>query len=219
MDEATNAVIREHEIRTGEWKFSGLSEQLYTWFDRFNQRFFDGKLQIPAISFQATRINTLGHYVIDRNGFGLKWNININRLYVDRPLMGILGTFLHEMIHEWQEEFGKRKSRSHYHNVEFRKKSMEFGIPSNEYGATIGYRNPFVALLREHGVDAEITIGPDVPLLIPIQGKSKLKRWSCGCTNVWVAVKDFQAKCLKMDCGYEFELGKEKIKDGAERCG
>jgi hypothetical protein len=81
---------------------------------------------------------------------------------------------------------------------------MELGIPSSEYGATMGYRDPFVALLREHGVDAETTIGRVVPLLIPIQGKSKLKKWSCGCTNVRVAVQDFWAKCLK--CENEFKL-------------
>lgn len=204
MDEATNAVIRDHEIQTDEWQFCKLSEELYTWFDRFNQRFLGDKLQPPAISFRTTRINTLGHYVINRNDFGLKWNININRLYTRRPLMGILETLLHEMIHQWQEEFGKRKSRGNYHNVEFRRKSIEFGIPSSKHGATLGCRDPFVALLREYGVDAQITIGRDVPLLIPIQGKSKLKKWSCGCTNVRVAVQDFRAKCLK--CGNEFQL-------------
>ena len=215
MDETTNAVIRSHEIQTDEWQFSKLSEQLYTWFDRFNERFFHDELQTPAISFRTTGVNTLGHYVIDRNEFGLKWNININQLYTDRPLMMTLATLLHEELHEWQMEFGKRKHRGNYHDIEYRKKSMELGIPSNKHGETLGYIDPFVALLREHGVDAEITIRRDVPLLMPMPGSSKLKRWSCGCTNVWVAVKDFQAKCLK--CSNEFELGKEKIKDGAKR--
>ena len=217
MDEATNAVIRDHEIQTDEWEYSKLSEHLYTWFDRFNERFFHDKLQTPAVSFRITRINTLGHYVINRNEFGLKWNININRLYTDRPLVEILGTYLHEMIHMWQQEFGKKRNRSNYHNVEYRKKSMELGIPSNERGMTLGCRDPFVAFLREHGVDAEITIGDDVPLPISIPGKSKLKRWSCGCTYVWVGVKDFQAKCLNEKCGNIFELGKEKIQQGEKR--
>jgi len=100
MDEVMNAAIRDHEIQTEDWKFSMLANQLYTWFDRFNERFFDHTLQPPAISFRKTRMNTFGHYVIDRNDFGLKWNININRLYVDRPLMEVLSTFLHEMTHE-----------------------------------------------------------------------------------------------------------------------
>ena len=33
---------------------------------------------------------------------------------------------------------------------------------------------------------------------------SKLKKWSCGCQNVRVAIADFSATCNK--CGYEFKL-------------
>jgi hypothetical protein len=181
-----------------------LSERLYTWFDRFNERFFEQKLQTPAISFRTTGIKRLGHYVIGRNDFGLKRNININQLYVNLPLKEILGILLHEMVHQWQVEFRKRKGRGNYHNIEFMKKTEELGIPSSKRGVTLGYGDPFVALLREQGVNAEITIGRDAPLLIPIPGKSKLKKWSCGCTNVRVAIEDFWAICLK--CENEFKL-------------
>ena len=37
-----------------------------------------------------------------------------------------------------------------------------------------------------------------------VSSKSKLKKWTCGCTNVRVAVSDFRARCLK--CGNEFKL-------------
>jgi hypothetical protein len=36
------------------------------------------------------------------------------------------------------------------------------------------------------------------------KGKSKLKKWSCGCTNIRVAVRSLEAKCLK--CGNKFEI-------------
>ena len=51
MDEATNKTIKEIEIRTKQWRFSNLSEKLYIWFDRFNERFFNIVLKPPVISF------------------------------------------------------------------------------------------------------------------------------------------------------------------------
>jgi hypothetical protein len=212
MDEATNEQIREHEIQTTDWLFSELSKEFYAWFERFNERFFDGKLPPAAISFRRTRVNTLGHYVVDRNEFGLRWNINLNSAQLKRPLAEILKTLLHEMIHQWQELFGK-DSKGNYHNVEYQKKSRELGIPVNAQGLTLGYYDPFVSFLREHGVEAEIRPlvdkeGNPVCPPIPVPGKSKLKLWSCGCTRVRVAVKDFRAKCLK--CENEFMLSHDK---------
>ena len=63
-------------------------------------------------------------------------------------------------------------------------------------------------LLKKHGVVFNHSIDFDgiinIPPKIKPKGKSKLKKWTCGCTNVRVAVKEFEAKCLK--CGNEFEL-------------
>ena len=50
-------------------------------------------------------------------------------------------------------------------------------------------------VLREEGI-----VVPAIPLPLmqmPGEGGSKLKKWSCGCTNVRVAVADFRAVCLK----------------------
>jgi hypothetical protein len=211
MDEATNKTIKEIEICTKQWKFSNLSEQLYIWFDRFNERFFNNVLKPPVISFEKTSSRTLGHYVIGRNAFGLKWNININRQYVGSDLASTLATLLHEAIHLWQEEFGKKKgkrNRNNYHNVEFRTKAKLIGIPCNNYGVTLHYQDPFVSLLRDHGVSVKCKVSTVVESekihIEPTFGRSKLKKWSCGCTNVRVAVADFRAKCLK--CNNEFQL-------------
>ena len=212
MDEVINRTIKEHEIQTDEWLFSKLSEQMYIWVDRFNERFFDRKLQTPVISFRRTRVKTLGHYVIDRNEFGLKWNININRLYSDLPIGITLATLLHEMIHQWKEGGGGSKTRKNYHSVTFRRKAELLGIPCNERGVTLAYRDPFRSLLREYGIDFDEVIGKyDLETetdIIGIPGNSKLKKWSCGCTNVRVAIEDFRAKCLK--CMNVFQLA-EKI--------
>jgi hypothetical protein len=65
-----------------------------------------------------------------------------------------------------------------------------------------------VTLLKGQGVEfVDVDQSDGVIILPPTvkpKGKSKLKKWSCGCTNIRVAVKEFEAKCLK--CGREFEL-------------
>ena len=208
MDEIINRKIRELETQTKQWRFSDLSEQLYIWFDLFNENFFQGRLKNPVISFERTRSDTLGHFALDRNAFGLKWNTNINCLYVDLPLVDTLATLLHEMTHQWQQEFGKKGTKrrtSSYHNVEFRDMTKSMGIPSNESGATLSYQNPFLLLLKNHGVDIyQKSFSEEMPVISKRPGKSKLKKWHCGCTNVRVAISDFQAQCLK--CGNRFIL-------------
>jgi hypothetical protein len=201
MDEITNATIKEHEIQTEDWLFSRLSGQIYLWVDRFNEHFFDLKLQIPVISFRRTRVNTLGHYIIDRNEFGLKWNINFNRLYVDHPMWVTLATLLHEMIHQWEERGERRKARRNYHTVGFREKAQLIGIPCDQKGVSLAYQDPFRSLLRKYGIDLDNLIGEHdqetETSVAVIPGNSKLKKWTCGCTNVRVAIDDFKAKCLK----------------------
>jgi hypothetical protein len=208
-DEITNIAVKENGIRATDWGYRDLSELLYAWFNRFNERFFENLLKTPVISFERTRINTLGHFVIDRNPFGLKWNINLNRLYVGLPLVDILSILLHEQIHLWQQEFGKKKGKNphnNYHNKEFRLKAKLLGIPSNESGMTLYYQNPFLSFLRDHGVRISSRFFRDKEVKQMRSSKSKLKKWSCGCTNVRVAIPDFRAKCLKEKCGNQFEL-------------
>jgi len=208
MDETTNQVIKENEIQAKDWSFSSLSEHLYIWFDLFNERFFQNTLKTPVISFEKRRVNNLGHFVIDRNALGLKWNINVNSLYVDLPLVDTLATLLHETAHQWQQEFGKKKGKnsySNYHNVEFRTKTRLLGIPSNKSGVTLSYQDPFLSLLKFHGVCVKSSILSDGEIKMKEkQGRSKLKKWSCGCTNVRVGIKDFEAQCLK--CGNKFKM-------------
>lgn len=60
--------------------------------------------------------------------------------------------------------------------------------------------SPFTRLLERHGVHL-----PPLAKSVVLErkrGESKLKKWTCGCTNVRVAVADFQALCLK--CGKVF---------------
>lgn len=202
-DESINLAIRENEKNIRDWNLSGLAKKVYWWVDYFNQEFFtDQTVPVPVISFERTNVNSLGHYVIGRNAIGVKENININTVHLKRPFWEILATLLHELTHSWQASYGS-PSNNWYHNNEFRSKMQKFGIFTDKKGCHIKVANPFVSLLKSRGVefvDEEQSDGVIIyPPSVKPKGKSKLKKWSCGCTNVRVAVKEFEAKCLICD--------------------
>ena len=207
-DESINLAIRENEKNTRDWDLSGLAKKLYWWVDFFNLEFFnDQPVPVPVISFESTNVNNLGHYVIGRNAIGVKENININSVHLKRPLWEILATLLHELTHSWQASYGS-PSNNWYHNNEFRSQMRKFGIFSDKKGCHIKIGDPFVTLLKDRGVAFEDVDHSDGTIILPPaakpKGRSKLKKWTCGCTNVRVAVQHFQAVCLR--CGKEFEL-------------
>ena len=116
LNESINIAIMDNEKSAHDWGLSELAWELYWWVDFFNVALFKNKpVPVPAISFEKTRVTNLGHYVIGRNAFGIKENININRVHLSRPLWDILTTHVHEMTHSWQATNGK-PSNSWFHN-------------------------------------------------------------------------------------------------------
>jgi len=209
--ESINLAIMENEKSIDDWELNSLAWELYWWVDFFNIAFYkDQPVPIPVISFSRTKISSLGHYVIGRNAFGIKENINLNTAHLNRPSWEILSTLLHETCHSWEHCYiiQENKTKTWYHSKAYREKMLSFGILCNEKGHHKEIGDPFVFLLKKHGVffgsntiiDGTIKISPRTKP----KGKSKLKKWTCGCTNIRVAVKEFEAKCLK--CGNKFEL-------------
>lgn len=208
LNEPINVAIRENEKMVTDWPLSDLAKELYLWTDIFNITFFkEHPVPVPAISFEKSKVGSLGHYVIGRNGFGVRENININRVHLDRPMWDILATLLHEMVHSWQGTYGNL-SNSWFHNREFRLKMAELGILVTEKGCHVAVGDPFVSLLREHGVKVSGEQSPDgmikFPPKVKPKGKSKLKKWTCGCQIVRVGKATFEATCDI--CGSKFEL-------------
>lgn len=208
FNETINVAIMENEKSATDWALHNLAWEMYWWVDFFNIAFFMNQpVPVPAISFERTKVTTLGHYVQGRNAFGLLENININSAHLGRPLWDILATLLHEMAHAWQKIYGK-PSKSWFHNKEFQLKMLSFGVVVNNKGAHLGVGDPFVFLLKKHGIEFNLNFNLNGIIKIPPKpkkkGKSKLKKWFCGCTNIRVAVPDLEAKCLK--CGNMFEL-------------
>jgi hypothetical protein len=218
LTEKININIMENELDATDWNLNGLAWELYWWTTFFNIRFFkDTPVPIPALTFEKSRVTTLGHYRIGRNDFAVREQINLNKLHLNRPLWDILATLLHEMVHSWEYCYlpEKERTKNWYHTKTFRQKMEEFGIICDEKGCHVGLvkKGLFVWTLRQHSVSlSEIPnynisgmseVFPIEPKKKP-KGKSKLKKWSCGCTNIRVAVPNFKAMCLR--CENEFEL-------------
>ncbi len=186
--------------RTENWRSQETITWLQAWADRLNVAF---KFHIPRLVLNVDRLpcNVLGHFRAGHNGLGLEGVIAINAKYVGMlEEWELLGVLVHEMVHAWQACHGTVGKRSH-HNREFRDKARELGLIVERNGVT-GYtaESPFKDLLRRFGVGApEVEIAPRSRVR---NGDSKLKKWSCGCTNVWVAVAGFSAKCGR--CGNVF---------------
>lgn len=186
--------LAEHQ-QADMWPGQELVTFLHTWFERFNTEF---KLEIAefALRLDYLHASCYGHFRYGHNGFGLKGEIALNRLYLvgNRPLCGILGTLLHEMLHAWQQEYGK-PGKGNYHNAEFRNKARGLGLIIDADGVTsYATDSPFKELLASYGIewsDEEARSGIE-----RVPGKSKLKKWSCGCTNVRVGQAEFHALCL-----------------------
>lgn len=198
VDEPVYRVLAEHQ-RAEEWDLQGVLCALLRWAEIFNTEF---KLEVPNLSLRVDWLsrNRLGHFRYGHNGFGLRNEIAINRRYLDqRDFWQVLGTLLHELLHAYQQAHGK-PGKGNYHNREFRKKAQQYGLIVDQRGFTqYAPDSPFLDLLRKH--DVHVPAVP--PPAVAHRGASKLKKWSCGCTNVRVAVADFRAKCLR--CHNVFE--------------
>jgi SprT-like family len=205
--EVLNHVVRQHEITT-PWDHQEIARLLHEWFERFNRVFFADQLPLSFLRFEPSRWTTLRHYRRGRNSVGALHEINLNTRYLDRPLCEVLATLLHEMNHQWQDLFG-RSSKRGYHNREFTTRCQALGIPctGGYCSSTVAYTDPFVALLKQHGIEVAMpTAMADQPFEITspspkLRGTSTLKKSRCQCTNLRAAVT-VVAVCLR--CGQPF---------------
>ncbi len=203
------AALAKFQQNAEDWELHHLVRILQVWAERFNLEF---KLEIPAISLCVDWLPAFcyGHFRSGRNGFGLINEIAINRKYlVDQGAWEVLGTLLHEMLHAWQETYGK-PGKNNYHNKEFRDKAHSIGLVIDSRG-TQQYLpdSPFFKILEREQVAFPAIKAPLMPAKKKV-GSSKLKKWSCCCTppvNVRVAIKDFNAKCLS--CNANFQLQRQ----------
>jgi hypothetical protein len=107
------------------WTPGRAAESDRPWVDRLRQEHarlnierFDGQLGDIPIRLSGRMRRRLGHVALDRTT-GLATEIALNRRHVQRdPWPLVEDTLLHEMVHQWQAETGRRVD----HGAGFREK-------------------------------------------------------------------------------------------------
>ena len=184
------------------------AELLYGAFtSRFNR-----EMPRPVITVQTKgRMNACAWFWADRWQDGEQSRIpeiNLCAEHVSDDLAELANSVLHEMVHYANWLDGVRDcSSSQYHNRRFKQRCEAVGLicerhPQKRYGWAC-------TKLSTEEETFVISLGIDETALnlsrIAQQGKhrtgSKLKKWVCGCTNLWAAV-DVHATCNR--CGRPF---------------
>jgi hypothetical protein len=211
--------LANHQANETEWDYQPLYGVLGVWFDRFNECF---RLRLPRVPLRLDhriRRNCAGYFLPGHNEFGLVYEIAVAVPPPDRlekvDTGDLLGTLLHEQLHLLQELAGV-PGQNNYHNAQYRDTAERFGLLVDQRGhQKYAPDSPFLDLLAEYGIDPPMSVQAERGALLGQQppprppapesgGRSKLRKWSCLCTNVRVAVADFRAQCLK--CGLIFVL-------------
>jgi hypothetical protein len=113
-------------------------------FDFFNRRLFAGTLP-PAIITLQRKAGTHGYYSANRfegrdDGGRETDEIALNPgTFAGRSDRDILSTLVHEMVHHWQQHFGK-PGRGRYHNQEWAEKMEQVGLVPSTTGVAGGQR-------------------------------------------------------------------------------
>jgi predicted SprT family Zn-dependent metalloprotease len=111
-------------------------------YDFFNQRIFDAALPHCLMTLQRHR-RTYAYYspkrFVRRSGEQTD-EIALNPAYfATRSIEEVLASLAHEMVHMWQEEFGK-PGRGRYHNKEWAEKMESIGLMPSSTGKPGGKR-------------------------------------------------------------------------------
>lgn len=112
-------------------------------YDFYNEHLFGGQLPHCMITFQREK-TTMGYFsarrFVKRSANGHTDELALNpEFFAVYPMMEILQTLVHEMVHLWQHHFGK-PSRACYHNTEWADKMESLGLMPSATGAPGGKR-------------------------------------------------------------------------------
>ena len=101
-----------------------IAAQLTAWHARYNSRHFGARLKPIEIRVSRRMKTRLGHYTAAQAG-GETAEIAISRAHLRKHgWHETLHTLVHEMVHQWQDEFGHTID----HGSTFRAKAREVGI-------------------------------------------------------------------------------------------
>jgi hypothetical protein len=187
--------IRDHQLVVPEWSFGDIVRELHRWAQIFDVEFKLERRALPIFAFSTLR-NAYATYEAGPSEIGTRDTISFDYRDFTRGGPVVLGDLLHELLHLWQRYFG-RPGSGNYHNREFRGKALACGLVVDARGCTSGYREIFISVLVKHGVRldlVDLSATVEAPFHAARRTELKMKKWSCGCTNVRCAV-NLNASC------------------------
>lgn len=205
------------------------NDKLLHVFGLANKKFFSSALQTPEITIQSAGRRSVFGWCSNEmiwkskrgNGF---FEINISAEYLARPVIDIIGTLLHEMAHLYCSQNGIRDcSSNQYHNKHFKTAAEMAGLMvsrSDKRGwsetevsqdtkiwiESLSLDERYFSIYRSIYDESEDV--PEGEEKEPRKKGSKLKKWSCDCTNIRCATK---LKAICVNCKKPFI--KEKDED------
>ena len=189
-------------------------------FNEFNNRYFSGELPKVVITFESgfkkgafCWITTAKDW---KQGNTERYHINISSDYLDRPIIDLCSTLLHEMCHLYAlvNDIQDTSRSGIYHNKRFKQIAEAHCLTVREADkngwSVTSVREDFREEILAIASINSIRIGQKRPADIGGSSSSKLKQSSrkyvCPCCGLIVrATKDCRIKCIDCDC--EMELG------------
>lgn len=183
-------------------------------FNEFNKNFFNGELPKVVITFEAGyKKGAYGWITTAKNwkqGNTDRYHINLSSDYLDRPVISLCSTLLHEMCHLYALTMDiKDTSRSGiYHNKKFKQIAEAHGLACEE-ADKIGWSVTSVRDdLRDYVLDLasinSVRIGQKRPSDLgggsSAKPKHSSRKYICPCCGLIVrATKNCRIKCIDCD--------------------
>lgn len=168
-------------------------------YDYLNRVLFNNQLSPCLLNF-SRHANTCGFFSYKRwhNNSGKHIHeISLNPDLLERPIEEVMSTLVHEMVHQWQFDFGK-PSANGYHNKEWAGEMESIGLKPSSTGLPRGKRTGYKMshyIIQGGKFDIAFQKIP-VDYLIPWKGK------------------DYQRKSSKR----QTSQGKDKLKYSCPKC-
>ena len=193
-------------------KMSAIQIEIEKALEQFNTILFDGKLENILITLQTKGRGNFAGWC-----WSEKWvskesshtEINISAEYLTAGYETLMEVLIHEMAHAINSQNGiKDCSKTQYHNKHFKASAELAGLHVENGKKGWAYTSIAKGGIAEKALN-EIDINRDVFIYqrkeqgSKVKAPTKMKKWSCGCTNVRCAV-ELDAYCKK--CVNYFEL-------------
>jgi hypothetical protein len=194
-------------------KMSVIQIEIEKALEQFNTILFNGKLENVLITLQTKGRGNFAGWCWAEKWAGKESShteINISAEYLTAGYEPLMEVLIHEMAHAINSQNGIPDcSKTQYHNKNFKKAGELAGL-CVEKGEKerLGWAYTSIAkggiaekALKDINIDRDVFIYQRKEQGSKVKAPTKMKKWSCGCTNVRCAV-ELLAEC--QDCGNEF---------------